>query len=210
MKHMVMKKLVIIVMGLAILMLSSYPLFAGVTGKVSGRVIDVETGEELPGASIRIGGTTLGNMAGPDGSYYIISIPPGEYSVTASLIGYQSVTMTEVQVASDKTTEVSFKLKATALELEGITVTAERKQIEKDVTASVRTISTSEIKNMPVKEISQILATQVGFVSKNYELHIRGGRAGEALYIVDGVETRDLLGGLGKVTGGMNVSAANI
>ncbi len=210
MRHMVMKKVAIVVVGLAILMLSSSPLFAGITGKVSGRVIDVETGEELPGASIRIEGTTLGNMAGPDGSYYIISIPPGEYSITASLIGYQSVTMTEVQVTSDRTTEVSFKLKATALELEGITVTAERKPIEKDITASVRTISTSEIKNMPVKEISQILATQVGFVSKNYELHIRGGRAGEALYIVDGVETRDLLGGLGKVTGGMNVSSANI
>lgn len=210
MKRFLKKEVAIAIMGLAILVFLSCPVFAGVTGKVSGKVVDVESGEELPGASIRIEGTTLGNMAGADGSYFIISIPPGEYSVTASLIGYQSVTKTGVQVISDRTTEISFKLKATALELEGITVTAERKAIEKDITSSVRTISTSEIKNMPVKEISQILATQVGFVTKNYELHIRGGRAGEALYIVDGVETRDLLGGLGKVTGGMNVSSANI
>ena len=195
---------------LAILIFSSCPLFAGITGKISGMVIDVESGKELPGASIRIEGTTLGNMAMPDGSYFIISIPPGEYSVTASLIGYQSVTMKGVKVMSDRTTEVSFKLKATALEMEGITVTAERKVIDKGITSSVRTISTSEIKNMPVKEISQILATQVGFVTRNYELHIRGGRAGEALYIVDGVETRDPLGGLGKVTPGMEVSAGNI
>ncbi len=204
------KEVVIAITGLAILILSSCPVFAGVTGKISGRVIDIESGDVLPGASIRIEGTTLGNMAGPDGSYFIISIPPGQYSVTASIIGYQSVTVKEVQVVSDRTTEVNFRLKATALELEGITVTAERKAIEKDITSSVRTISTAEIKNMPVKEISQILATQVGFVTKNYELHIRGGRAGEALYIVDGVETRDLLGGLGRVTGGMNVSSTNI
>lgn len=210
MKHFFKKEAAIAMIGLAILIFSSGPLFAGVTGKISGKVVDVESGEELPGASIRIEGTTLGNMSQPDGSYFIISIPPGEYSVTASLIGYQSVTVKGVQVISDRTTEQSFKLKATALELEGITVTAERKAIEKDITSSVRTISTSEIKNMPVKEISQILATQVGFVTKNYELHIRGGRAGEALYIVDGVETRDLLGGLGKVTGGMNVSSSNI
>lgn len=210
MKCFLRKEVAIAIMGLAILIFSSCPLFAGVTGKISGRVIDAESGEELPGASIRIEATTLGNMAGPDGSYFIISITPGEYSVTASLIGYQSVTVKGVQVISDRTIEVNFKLKATAIEMEGITVTAERKAIEKDITASVRTISTSEIKNMPVKEISQILATQVGFVTKNYELHIRGGRAGEALYIVDGVATRDLLGGLGKVTGGMNVSAANI
>ena len=210
MKRFLKKEVAIAIMGLAILIFWSGPLFAGVTGKVSGKVVDVESGEELPGASIQIMGTTLGNMAGPDGSYFIISIPPGEYSVTASLIGYQSVTVKGVQVVSDRTTEQSFKLKASALELEGITVTAERKAIEKDITSSVRTISTSEIRNMPVKEISQILATQVGFVTKNYELHIRGGRAGEALYIVDGVETRDILGGLGKVTGGMNVSSANI
>lgn len=210
MKRFLRKEVVAAIMGLAILIFSSGSLFAGVTGKVSGRVIDAESGEELPGASIRIEGTTLGNMAMPDGSYFIISIPPGEYSVTASIIGYQSVTMKGVQVISDRTTEVNFRLKATALELEGITVTAERKAIEKDITASVRTISTAEIKNMPVKEISQILAAQVGFVTKAHELHIRGGRAGEALYIVDGVETRDLLGGLGKVTGGMNVSSANI
>jgi outer membrane receptor protein involved in Fe transport len=210
MKRFLKKGVVIAIMGLAILIFSSCPLFASVTGKISGKVVDIESGEELPGASIQIVGTTLGNMSQADGSYFIISIPPGEYSVKASLIGYQSVTATGVQVVSDHTTEQNFKLRATALELEGITVTAERKAIDKDITSSVRTISTSEIKNMPVKEISQILATQVGFVTKNYELHIRGGRAGEALYIVDGVETRDLLGGLGKVTGGMNVSSANI
>jgi len=210
MKRFLRREGAIVIMVLAILIFSSYPVFAGVTGKISGKVVDSESGEELPGASIRIEGSTLGNMAGPDGSYFIISIAPGVYSVTASLIGYQSVTAKGVEVASDRTTEQSFKLKASALELEGITVTAERKAIEKDITSSVRTISTSEIKNMPVKEISQILATQVGFVTKNYELHIRGGRAGEALYIVDGVATRDLLGGLGKVTGGMNVSSANI
>jgi outer membrane receptor for ferrienterochelin and colicin len=152
----------------------------------------------------------MGNMAGPDGSYYITNVPAGSYSITGSLIGYISMTVTEVRVKADGTTEVSFKLKASAVEVEGVTVVAERKVIDPGVTASMRTITTDDIKNMPVKEISEILATQVGFVTKANELHIRGGRAGEALFIVDGVETRDLLGGLGKVSGGMNVSAANI
>jgi len=204
------RKVAIIILGLAFLVASGVPALAGITGKISGRVIDAETGTELPGASIRIEGTTMGNMASLDGSYFIINIPPGTYSVTASIIGYISVTVENVQVISDRTTEVSFKLKATAIEVKGVVVKGEREVIEKDITASVRTISTQDIKNMPVKEISQILATQVGFVTKANELHIRGGRAGEALYIVDGVETRDLLGGIGKVTGGMNVSASNI
>jgi outer membrane receptor protein involved in Fe transport len=204
------KKLTVSFLGLAFLVLSVVPAFAGVTGKISGRVIDTETGLELPGASVRIEGTTMGNMAGPDGSYFILNVPPGTYSVTASLIGYISMTVQEVRVASDRTSDVTFKLKASAVEVEGVIVKGEREVIERDVTASVRTISTEDIKNMPVKEISEILATQVGFVTKANELHIRGGRAGEALYIVDGVETRDLLGGLGRVSGGMNVASSNI
>jgi len=210
MEHFSNRKVTIVFLGLLFLVFTSVPTFAGITGKISGKVVDEETGVELPGASIRIEGTTMGNMAGPDGSYYIISIPPGSYSVTASLIGYISKTATEVQVKSDLNTEQNFRLKASAIEVKGVTVVGQRSVIEKDITGSVRTISTQDIKNMPVKEISEILATQVGFVTKANELHIRGGRAGEALYIVDGVETRDLLGGLGKVTGGMNVSSSNI
>ncbi len=200
----------IVLLGLSFLLLTYVSADAGITGKISGRVTDEETGAELPGASIRIDGTTMGNMAGADGSFFILNIPPGTYSVTGSLIGYISVTVKDVQVISDRTTEVNFKLKASAIEVKGVTVVGERKVIEKDVTSSIRTITTDDIKNMPVKEISEILATQVGFVTRANELHIRGGRAGEALYIVDGVETRDLLGGLGRVTGGMNVSSSNI
>ena len=202
--------LLVVLAGLLGLVLLGVSANAGVTGKISGRVIDEDTGTELPGASIRIDGTTMGNMTGVDGSYYILNIPPGTYSITASLIGYISVTMKDVEVNSDRTSEVNFKLKASAIEVKGVTVVGERKIIERDVTSSIRNISTDDIKNMPVKEISEILATQVGFVVKGGQLHIRGGRAGEAMYIVDGVETRDLLGGLGKVTGGMNVSSSNI
>lgn len=203
-------KVAMVFVGLAFLVFLSVPAFAGLTGKIAGKVVDAETGTELPGASIRIEGTTMGNMAGPDGSYYIINVPPGTYSITGSIIGYISVTVEGMQVISDRTSEVNFRLKATAIEVKGVVVRGEREMIEKDVTASVRTISREDIQNMPVKEISEILATQVGFVTKANELHIRGGRAGEALYIIDGVETRDLLGGIGKVTGGMNVSASNI
>ncbi len=208
--HFSKNKVFIAILGLCLVGLLGSPTLAGITGKISGKVIDAETGTELPGASIRIEGTTMGNMAQADGSYFIINVPPGTYSVTASIIGYIPVTVEGVQVISDRTTEVNFKLKASAIEVKGVVVKGEREVIEKDITASVRTISTEDIKNMPVKEISQILATQVGFVTKANELHIRGGRAGEALYIVDGVETRDLLGGIGRVTGGMNVSSSNI
>jgi outer membrane receptor protein involved in Fe transport len=184
--------------------------FAGTTGKIAGVVVDKATGEPLIGASIMIEGTKMGNMSMVDGSYFILNVPPGTYDITARLIGYQPVKVTGVLVKVDVTTEVNFDLAASAVEVEAITVIGERAVIQKDITANVRNIQTEQIEKMPVKQIEEILRTQVGFVTRNNEIHVRGGRAGEVLYIVDGVETRDPLGGLGLVKGGMNVTASNI
>jgi len=170
--------------------------YAGTTGKIAGNVVDKATGEPLIGASILIEGTRMGNMSMVDGSYYIINVSPGTYDITAKLIGYQSVTVKGVRVRVDVTTEVHFDLSASAVEVEAITVYGEREVIQKDITANVRNIQTEQIEKMPVKEIEDILRTQVGFVTRNNEIHVRGGRAGEVLYIVDGVETRDPIGGL--------------
>jgi len=184
--------------------------YAGTTGKIAGTVVDKATGEALIGASILIEGTKMGNMSMVDGSYYILNVPPGTYDITAKLIGYQPVTMKEVNIRVDVTTEVVFELGASAVEVEAITVYGERAMIQKDITANVRNIPTEQIEKMPVKQIEDILRTQVGFVTRNNEIHVRGGRAGEVLYIVDGVETRDPIGGLGLVRGGMNVTSSNI
>lgn len=184
--------------------------YAGITGKISGKVVDKATGEALIGASILIEGTKMGNMSMVDGSYYILNIPPGNYNITAKLIGYQQVTVQGVTVKVDVTTELVFELPVGAVEVAPIIVTGERALIQKDVTANVRSIDTEQIEKMPVKQIEDILRTQVGFVTRNNEIHVRGGRAGEVLYIVDGVETRDPIGGLGLVRGGMNVTASNI
>ena len=191
--------------------LISFPVYAGMTGKISGRVIDKSSKTALPGASIQIVGTSMGNYSGQDGFYFIMNVSPGTYDITAKLIGYRSIEVKGIKITTDKTTELDFEMPVSALELEDvIQVVGKREQIEKDVTTNVRTVSAEQIQNMAVKEVADILKTQVGFVTKNMELHIRGGRAGEVLYIVDGVETKDPLGGLGTVKGGMNVSASNI
>src|SRR4030067_1182326 len=66
------------------------------------------------------------------------------------------------------------------------------------------------MKKILVQTLDELLSAQVGFVTKNNELHVRGGRAGEVMYLVDGVATRDPLGGLRARRGRMNVSSADI
>ena len=50
---------------------------------------------------------------------------------------------------------------------------------------------------MPVTNVEDILRTQGGVVNRDGQIHIRGGRANELIYIVDGVELKEPLGGRG-------------
>ena len=77
-----MKRIVMIF----ILLGFAHPLYAGTTGKISGIIKD-DQGSPLPGANVIVEGTRLGAVADADGSYFIINILPGRYTLTASLIG---------------------------------------------------------------------------------------------------------------------------
>ena len=47
---------------------------AGTTGKVKGRVLELETGDPLPGANVQIAGSSLGAATDIDGFYFVLNI----------------------------------------------------------------------------------------------------------------------------------------
>ena len=71
------------------LLLSLMPaaVFAGVTGKIIGTVVDSETKEALPGANVMIEGTNLGAATNVQGGYIMLNVPPGTYTLKTSFIG---------------------------------------------------------------------------------------------------------------------------
>ena len=83
---------------------------AGVTGKISGRIVDAGTGEPLPGANVTIEELKLGASTDLNGYYYIINIPPGYHDVTVSFLGYRPMTMTDIFVMVDNTSNVDFQM----------------------------------------------------------------------------------------------------
>ena len=175
-------------------------LYAGTTGKISGRVTDAETGEGLPGVNVIIENSGMGASTDVDGIYYIINIPVGEYSVRAGMIGYNTRVTTEVQVRGDLTTEVDFAMTVRVLESdEEVVVVAERRMVQKDLTSGRSIVSASEISEMPVESLAGIIGTKAGIVSgSDGSIHIRGGRSSEVTYMIDGVPVTNLSsGGLG-------------
>jgi len=163
-------------------------VFAGTTGKIAGTVTDAETGEPLPGANIIIEGTSMGAATDLKGYYVILNVPPGTYTLKASMIGYAASKVTEVRVSIDRTTTIDFKLKPTVLVGEEVVVVAERPVVQKDVAASQKVVSSSEIESLPVASVTEVMGFYPGITS---DLSIRGSGADQAIFMVDGVVLRD-------------------
>ena len=187
------------VLVLSLVILLPVMVFSATTGKVIGTVVDKTTGEALPGANVTIEGTNLGAATNVQGGFIILNIPPGMYSVRASFIGYETVTISNVRISVDLTTEVSFEMPTETIEVESISITAERPLVNKNSTNETHIMTADDIQNMPVRSYAGVVSTASGVVGARAQMYVRGGRADEmALDLI----LENLLGGnLAEVPG---------
>ena len=172
-------------------------LFAGVTGKLVGKVTDKNTGEPLIGANILLQNTNLGAATDENGEFIIINIPPGVYTVKVSYISYETVLVENVKIIVDQTTQLPVELSIQSVQVGEVVVTAKPSMIHKDLTSSISVISRDKIEALPVSSFTDLLGLQAGVVGSGSDLHIRGGRSNEVAYMIDGMLVQDpLLGGL--------------
>ena len=157
-------------------------------GKVAGHIEDASTGEALIGVAVLIEGAGRGSTTDLEGNYVLLNLRPGSYTLIFSYIGYQGQRVTDIQVTSGQTTRIDIELNQAVIEGEEIVVQAERPLVQKDLTASKKTIIAEEIEALPVESIFGVLATTAGVTTgASGELHVRGGRSNEISYLVDGL-----------------------
>lgn len=115
-----MKKILI-----GLLLLATAQITAQETGSIVGTLTDKELNNEpLAFANILIEGTTKGTTSDFDGLYEIANLEPGTYTVIYSFLGYETVTIPDVNVEAGKVTTIDIPMSANAgVELEGVTVT---------------------------------------------------------------------------------------
>ncbi|MEK7819023.1 MAG: TonB-dependent receptor [Bacteroidota bacterium] len=168
-------------------LLVAFPIFLyAQDGKLRGKVLDKETGESLLGASVALEGTTLGASTDVNGEYVILSVPPGDYTVKVNYIGYAQFTISGVRVNANMTTTRDISLSSSSVQMQDVVVVAERALIQRNTTNTVRVTTSDNIKNIPIRGIQNIIALEAGVVQQGGKLYVRGGRAGEVAYIVDG------------------------
>jgi len=161
------------------------------TGKIQGKISDVETSEVLIGVNIMLLGTSLGTASDINGDFFLFNLPPGSYNLSMSMIGYKNTIVEDVQVSVNRTTPLTLQMAPSVLEGDVVVVKADQVSIKKDQTSSVKNISSDQIDIMPVENIGQIIAMQAGIVDG----HFRGGRSTEVTYLVDGIKVDEVYGG---------------
>jgi hypothetical protein len=192
-----------LLLTISVLILSA-PLFAqsGV-GKLSGKVVDADTKEPLIGANVVVLNSDWGAASDVNGEYFILNIPPGNYDVRFSFVGYAAKTIQEVRIVGGVTYELNVDL-STDFTLPDIIV-QDRKFFEEKATNTKKVIDAGQINRLPVKGVEKLASLQAGVVISegaggafndaendgNVEINVRGGRGNEVLYIVDGIAQND-------------------
>ena len=179
---------------IALIVLFSNINEAGNTGKIAGKVIDRETGEPLIGANVVLKGLKLGASTDVNGDYFILGIPPGTYTVTASLLGYETINSSNVSVIIDRTTTKNYEMISSLIVGDEVNIIAERPIVDKDLTASEQIVTSKVLDNSGVRTIKDVLETQAGIFSDNSNLawqrgttraYIRGSSIVQAVYMID-------------------------
>lgn len=163
---------------------------------IKGRVLDDESGEVLSYTNVYLAGTNIGTIALQDGWFYMNGLRPGTYTVKASYISY-GVGAETVTVGPGEVAEIEFRLKVEAIYIDPILVEGERRLIEVERTGSAHHLSSKQMEAMPLDNLVQMISHQPGVTLQDNEIHIRGGRADDTQFIIDGISVNDPLAGGG-------------
>lgn len=96
-----MKRVSFVSFVVILLFLSTAASFAQ-NGIIEGKITDADTKKTLTGANVAVAGTTLGSATDLGGEYLIVNIPPGEYTLKITYMGYESQEV-PVEVEAGKT-----------------------------------------------------------------------------------------------------------
>jgi hypothetical protein len=115
-------------------------------GRINGVVTD-DSGAILPGVTVTATSPALIQTqvatTGEDGNYRLIALPPGLYTVSFELTGFQSVKQENIRVVIGQTLTVDIKLAVATLQ-EAVTVQAEAPVLDRTTT----TVSTNFTKEL--------------------------------------------------------------
>lgn len=164
------------------------------TGTVSGIVVDAK-GEPLTGVTVLLKTTSTGTTTGADGKFLLETGNRSNPVLVFSFIGFATQ-----EIAVKPAEKVKVVLQETNIQLNEIVVVGYGSQKKRDLTGSVSSVNTKDIKSLPVPSIGEALqgrssgvhVLSSGAPGSNVTFRIRGTGTinnSDPLLVIDGVPT---------------------
>ncbi len=160
---------------------------------IKGRVVDAKDGSGVPGATIKIPGSTLGAKSDFDGNFTLLNAPSDANTVEVSSIGYDKQMV--VVAAGEMVIKMSSKTKT----LNDLVVVGYGTQKKEGVSGSVAMVDAKALENKPFGSFQNMLQGKAAGVQvtgvngrpgQNAYIRVRGVGSLSAgtgpLYVVDG------------------------
>ncbi len=185
------------------------------SGRLMGRVTDVQTAQGLPQATVVIESTTLRAATNGAGEYTIVGVPAGSYRVTARMLGHVQATKS-VTIGGDSTVRLDFALIPVAATLSEVVTTGAGQQRRVELGNAIAVINADSVRKVaPVTDITDLISGRVpnvqvlassGIVGSDPAIRIRGrssiGGSNDPIVFIDGVRIDAAPSGITDVFGG--------
>lgn len=160
---------------------------------VKGLIYDKETKEPLIFTNVALEGTKYGMATDVNGFYSLSQVPPGNYKLVVSSVGYEEYSKDITLSPGDIITE-NIHLQPTSIKLNEVNISAERQEAQTEVRMSVAKLTPREIEKIPSvggePDLAQALQVQPGVVftgDQGGQLYIRGGSPIQNKVLLDGM-----------------------
>ncbi|MEM1135511.1 MAG: TonB-dependent receptor [Bacteroidota bacterium] len=171
------------------LVLISFYSFSQQNYTISGYVKDAGTGEELLGVTLFVEEIKNGVVSNPYG-FYSITLPEGEYNLTLSFIGYETL---KKKIKLSQNQSLNLQLSESTTQLQEVVVEAEEEDHNvKDLSIGKSEINIVQVKNLPAlfgePDIIKMVQMQPGVLTAGEgtsAFFVRGGSADQNMILLD-------------------------
>ena len=193
------------ILALALCVATTNVAFAQVqSGSISGSIRDAQGGV-LPGATVTLAGSGAPQafVTEADGQFRFLNVPPGSYTVTATLQGFQTVVREGVVVAVGQSVQLPITLSVATVQ-ETVTVTGDSPVVDTKAMGTATNFTQDELSRVPNSRDPWALLRTVPGVSldrvniagnetgQQSSFVAKGARQGDAVWTMDGVPITDM------------------
>jgi len=162
-------------------------------GTVRGFIYEEETGEPAMFCNVILKGSSYGASTDINGYFVISKVKPANYTLLITYLGFDTIT-NQIKIISDDIISQNYFLKKSSVELQTITISAQRAAARTETQTSVVKITPKDIKQIPSvggqADFAQYLAVVPGVVftgDQGGQFYIRGGSPIQNKVMLDGM-----------------------